>query len=108
MRKTPGDGVLRFGKVCIVGLEPVSPNMRPGFGLDKLYIDSHSITGPPYASFQHVPDTQFAANLFGVNGFALVGEGGVAGDNEAAGNPREIGCQVIGDPVSEILLLGIA
>src|SRR5882724_10337855 len=58
-----------FGNVCIIGLESVSPEMRARFGIDKLHIDPHPITGSPHASFQHVPDTQFTANLFHVDGF---------------------------------------
>ena len=39
---------------------------------------------------------------------ALVAEGGVAGDHEQALKAREIGDDVLGDTVDEILLLGIA
>jgi hypothetical protein len=81
--------------------------MRAGFGINELHIHPNLIACPSHAAFQYVLDTQFAANLFGVEGFVLVGKGCVAGDNKAAGNPREIGCQVVGYPVSEIFLLGI-
>jgi hypothetical protein len=39
--------------------------------------------------------------LFNVHGLALVGKGRIAGDDEAARDPREVGGQVVGDPVDE-------
>jgi hypothetical protein len=34
-------------------------------------------------------------------------EGGVSGDNECAGNTRQIGRQTLSDAIDEIFLLGI-
>jgi len=38
---------------------------------------------------------------------ALVREGGIASDNKATGNPRQIGGQILGDPVRKVLLLSV-
>jgi primosomal replication protein N len=34
---------------------------------------------------------------------ALVGEGGVAGDHEEAGQARQVGCQILSDVVGEVI-----
>jgi hypothetical protein len=60
-----------------------------------------------HAAFQQVAHAQFAADLADVDGLALVGEAGVAGDHEQCGNARESRGDVFGDAVSEVLLLAI-
>jgi len=52
-------------------------------------------------------DAQLATDLLRVDPPALVGERGIARDHKHAGDPRQIGRQVLGDPVREILLLRV-
>ena len=61
-----------------------------------------------HAAFEHVAHAEFAPDLLRVDRLALVGEGGVAGDDEAVGEMREVGGQVVGDAVGEIVLLLVA
>ena len=78
---------LSFRKVSAVGLEPVGPSMRTGLTIDQLDIDLNLVAHTPHATFQDIADPQLAADLLCINGFALIGKGGVAGYYKAVGNP---------------------
>ena len=94
-------------KVSAVVLKPVGPHVRAAFGVDQLHVHLHLITGPPHAAFEDIPNAEFAAYLLHVDELALVGKGRAAGYYEATGNARQIGGQIVGDPIGEILLLRI-
>ena len=79
-----------------------------GGGIDQLGGDPHPVVGLAHTAFQHIPHAQLLAHVLYLHRFALVGEGRVAGDDKQAGDLREIGDEVLGDPVAEILLLGVA
>ena len=81
--------------------------MRIGFGVDQLGSDADPVSRPLDASFQHIAHAQLAADLFGVDALALVGECGIARDHEHVGDPRQIGREILGNPVCEILLVGV-
>jgi hypothetical protein len=91
----------------MIRLEPVSPKMRASFSVNKLHIDPYLVPGPSNAAFQHIPHAKLTADLPNVDGFTLVGEGGIAGDHEAFGDAGEIRGQIVGDAIGEILLLRI-
>jgi hypothetical protein len=61
-----------------------------------------------HRAFKHVADPELFSNLLGVDVLSLVGEGGVARDHEAVADAREIGCEVLGDPIGKIILGSIA
>jgi hypothetical protein len=98
---------LRLDEISPVGIEPISPDVRAAFRVDKLNVNLHPVARPPNAPFEDIVDAQFAPDLLYVNGFALVGEGSGARDYEATGNPREVGGQIVGDAISEIFLVRI-
>src|SRR5271165_951369 len=81
--------------------------MRAGFGIDQLDVDPDLIAGSLDAPFENIANAQFAADLLGVDRLALVGESGVAGDHDAALDACDVGRQILGDAVREILLLRI-
>ena len=60
------------------------------------------------AAFENVADVELPPDLLGVDRLALVGEGGVARDDERVGDPRQVGRQALGDAVDEMLLLRAA
>jgi hypothetical protein len=96
--------VLGCREVGATGTESIGPDMRAAFRVDQLHIYVDRFTSPPHTAFDDVTDTKLAAKLLCIYRFSLVGKGGGAGDYEAPGNPRQIGCQIVGDPISEILL----
>ena len=81
--------------------------MHIGLGVDQLSVDANPIAQPPDAAFEHISDTELAADLLGVNAFALIGERSVSRDHQHPGDARQIGRQILGDSVCEILLLRI-
>ena len=102
------DLILQLEQVGHVLLETVGPQMRAGFGVDELGVDAHPVLVALHRAFEHVADAEFLADLLGVDALALVGEGGVAGDDEAVADAREFGGEVFGDAVGEIILARIA
>ena len=59
-------------------------------GADQLRVHPETLATTLYRAFEHVADVQFAADLPHVNGFALEGEGRVAGDYERAADAGQI------------------
>src|SRR5271170_8305735 len=76
-------------------------------GIDQLSVDPELIARPPDAPFKHVSDPQVAVDLLGIGRLCPVGERGIARDHEHVRESREVGRQILGDPVREILLLWI-
>jgi hypothetical protein len=72
----------------------VPKTIEPGAQLDR--------------TFEDVADAQLIADLPGVDAFAFIGKGGVAGDHETVADAREFGREVFGDAVGEIVLRRIA
>src|SRR5258708_40084727 len=65
------------------------------------------MAGPLDAPLENIANAQFAADPVGVGRFALVCECGVSGDDLASLDAREIGRQIFGYAVDEILLLRV-
>jgi hypothetical protein len=106
--ETADDLVLCLREVGAIGVEAIRPDMRAALRIDELNVYSNLVGRPADAAFEDVPDTKLPANLSRIGGFALKGEGRVASDHKASGNPRQIRCQIVGDAVGEIFLIGIA
>ena len=98
---------LRFREIGAIGVEPVCPDVCARFRVDQLHIHADLVAAAPHAALEHIADAELATDLLRIDRFALVGEGGVARDHEAAGNALEIGRQIIGDPVGKIFLVRI-
>ena len=82
--------------------------MRAGFRVDELGVDAHPVLVALHRAFEHIAHAELLADRLGVDALALVGEGGVAGDDEAVADARQVGRQVLGDAVGEIVLRRIA
>ena len=65
-------------------VEALRPEMCARFGVDELSVDAHPILVALHRAFKHVADAKLLADPLCVDAFALVGEGGVAGDYETA------------------------
>ena len=81
--------------------------MRVGFGIDQLSVDTDLVAQPPHAAFEHIAHTKLAADLLGGDPLALIGERGIDRDHQHARDARQISRQILGDPIGEVLLLGI-
>ena len=95
---------LQLAELAAFAFEPVGPHMCAGLGRDELGVEGDVLAEATHAAFEHVAHAELTADLFGVDRLALVGEGGVAGDDEAVGEMREVGGEVVGDAVGEIVL----
>ena len=102
-----GDLVLRFRKVGPIGIKPVGSKVRAVFGVDQLRVHPNLITSAPHAPFEDIADAELAADLSRVDGFALVGKSGIAGDYEAACDPRKVGGEIVGDAIGEVFLVRV-
>ena len=81
------DLVLQGEQIARVAVEPRRPQMRVGFGIDQLGSDADLGSRPLDASFQHIADPEFAADLFGVDRLVLIGKRGIARDHKHMGDP---------------------
>jgi hypothetical protein len=104
-----GDGLdLQGAELPALALEPVRPDMRAGLGRNELRVDRDRLADAPHAPFERVAHVEVAAELLCVDRLALIGERGLVRDHEAAGQMREVGGEIVGEAVGEIILLGVA
>src|ERR1700684_962832 len=71
--------ILQIENVRNRSVKAFRPKMRTARGINELGGNAHLLSGLADAAFQHVADTEFAADLFYVDRAALVGERGIAG-----------------------------
>ena len=102
------DLVLQAEYILELAFEPVRPDMGAARGLDQLTGNADPVAGPADAALEHIAHAEFAADLLDVDGFALVGEGRIARDDEQRLEPRQRGDDLLDHAVGEIFLLGIA
>ena len=73
------DLVLHFEEIRGRLVEAVGPKMIAGLRVDKLDINAYAARVALDRASEHVTDAELLADCLGVDGFAFVGEGGVAG-----------------------------
>jgi hypothetical protein len=100
--------VERREDVIEAAIVAVGPEMSAGAAVDQLDGDAQAIAGLAHAAFEDMADVQFARRGADFDHPALVGEDGIAGDDEERGHPRQVRDDVFGQAVGEIFLLGIA
>src|SRR5262249_17768556 len=100
--------VLRREDVREIAIESLGPEMPAAAGVNELRRDAHAIAGLADAALEHEANTQVAPDLLHFDRPTLVGEGGIARDDEQARDLREVGNQVFGHAVAEIFLLWIS
>ena len=103
-----GDGirdlVLQLEQVGEVTVEPLCPKMRVCFGINQLGVDAHPSARPANASFQKVAHAQLATDLPRFARPVPVGECCIARNHQHVRESGQGGRQILGDPVSKILL----
>ena len=82
--------------------------MHIDLGIDQLGVDANPTARPADGAFEHIPHAQFPANLLGVGRPVPISDCSVVRDHQHAGEPRQIGRQILGDLVRKILLLRVA
>ena len=100
----PDDFVLEGKSVIELAIVAVSPLVRTGRSVDKLSADADTVARAANAALQHVAHPELAPDLPDVDGLALVLEARIAGDHKQLREPRQIGDDVFGDAVTEIVL----
>src|SRR5262249_850555 len=102
-----GEFVLDREQIPYLPVVPVSPNVRARYGIDELCTDADPICRPAHTALDQVLHAQPAADFRDPHWLAAKYEGGIAGDDEQLPKARQLGDDVFGDAVAEILLLGI-
>src|SRR5207302_1638404 len=77
-----GDLVLQYEDFHEITVIAFGPDVLAGFGLDKLRRDADPTAGLAQSAFEDIAHPQFAPDLFHIHGTTLVGEAGIARDNE--------------------------
>ena len=104
----PDDVVLEGKDVVHISVVPLRPHVTAGKRVNELSGKSHSVANAADATFQYELGAQLTADALHVNILASILEGGVARDDNQQVKARQLGNDVFGDSVAEILLLGIA
>src|SRR3972149_10863116 len=103
-----GDLVLDREHVVERPIVALRPQVIAGRRLDELPGDPDPVAALSDAAFEDVPNPELASDLADIHVPALVGEARVARDHEQPSQPREAGEDVLGGPVGEVPLLGVA
>ena len=80
--------VLQRERIADVAVEPLSPQMRVGFGIDQLSGDADPVSRPLDIAGQHVADIKLAADLLCIDWLVPIGESGIARDDEQIRDAR--------------------
>jgi hypothetical protein len=108
MGETGDDFELQLTDVAPFALETVGPHMGPRLGRNELRVDFNRLASATHTAFEQIAYAEFATDLFRIDGFALVSERRISGDDEAIGYARKVSRQIVRDGVDEIFLIGIA
>ena len=82
--------------------------MAAGLGVDELGRDAELVLGAADAALEHVAHVELASELPDIYRFALVLERGVAREHAEVARPRQLGQDVLGQAVAEIVLFRVA
>ncbi len=108
IRQSRDDLVLHVEQIGDRLVETLRPEVAAALGVNQLDIDAHALAAALDAALEDIANVELAPDLLQVDGLALVGEGGVAPDDERAADAREVGGQALGHAVNKILLFGVA
>ncbi len=101
------DLVLKRKDISQLAIVFIRPQMIAVDRIDQLAGHAHAIGGPAYAALQDVPHAELGGDVADIDGLALIGKGGVAGDDEEPALPGQAGDDVFGEPVREVFLIRI-
>ena len=98
--------VLDREHVMQLAVVSLGPPVNAGRCLDKLRGDANPLAAPPNAALQHVSRAQLFPNLPYIDRLAFVLEARISSDDQKLGKARQLGDDVLGNAVAEIVLLG--
>src|SRR6516165_6245511 len=81
--------------------------MRVALSIDQLGVDANPVAQPADAAFEHITHPKLAPDLLGLDPLSLIGECGIARDHKHVRDARQIGRQILGDPICKVLLLRV-
>jgi len=102
------DLILQLENVVERGVEAVGPDVSAGRRVDQLPADTHPVGGFAHAAFEHVAHAELLRHLLHIDRLALVGKGGIAGDDKEPRQPGDRRRDLLDHAIDEIVLLGIA
>src|SRR5919106_2851114 len=103
-----GDVILNGEDVLQLAVVLLGPDMLAGFGVDQLAGDADAAARRSDAALQDIANSEVPGDLPDIDGFALVNEARIPGDDEEPTQARQRRDDVLGHAVSEVILLGIA
>ncbi len=101
------NAVLKVEQVGRGALRLAGPDMAGGIGFNELRGDADPFAHPPHAAFHHIAHVEFAAHLPHIDRAALVGEGGIAGDDKKIADARQGGGDFLNHRVGKMRLLRV-
>ena len=93
------------GKIAII---PLRPGMAAALAVDQLTGHAYPVARLAHAALQHVMHAKCPRDILNIAAFPFEGEAGVAGDDEQALEAGQLGDDILGDAIGEIVLLRIA
>ena len=81
-RQARDDFILHIEEIGERLVEPLGPEVTASLRVNELHVDAHAVRAALDAALEDIADVQLAADLFQIDGFALVSESGVAPDYE--------------------------
>ena len=85
----------------------ISPYVGPGSSLNKLYVNSHSISYLLHAAFQKITYSQYIAHFLKRDRLVFENEGRSSCDHKKRLDTRQSGCNAVYDAIRKIVLLGV-
>src|SRR5204863_9952530 len=104
---SPGHFVLNGEDIFALPVVSLRPDLRAAKRIDQLRSYAYSVTRIPYAPLHHIADAERATHGRNIH-IATELETRIAGYDEERVIARQLGDDVLGDAVAEILLLGTA
>ena len=90
------------GAVVLLG-----PELGVAQGVDQLCGDAERVPRAAHAPFEHIPDAELPADVAHPLGRALELHGRGPRDEPERADAREVGDELLGEPLGEILVLGV-
>ena len=97
--------VLHVEELLLRPVVALGPHRALRARVDELGRDAHLVARASHAPLEHVAHAQLLADGDDVHRLALVAKRGIAGDHAQLREVRQIGDQVLREPIAEVLLL---